>query len=92
MTTPDPYKTMRAIGKPYGLTSHEVGRILVSARLRSRDGRPTFSATEQGLAAAYDLGYSRHGWKWHEEVVAELLDEWLETQPADAVQKKRRGA
>lgn len=88
----DSYKTMRALGKPRGLTSHVVGRILLAAGLRSQDGMPALSARAHGLAEAYDLGYGRYGWKWHEEFVSELLDEWLDDQQSPASKKKRRGA
>ena len=87
----DEYKTMRAIGKPRGLTSHVIGRILLAAGLRTRDGQPTFYAKEQGLAAPYELGYGRVAWKWHEEFVSTLLDEWLDTQSDRAAPNTRRG-
>jgi hypothetical protein len=87
----DAYRTMRAIGDPYGVTSHALGQMLKAEGYRSRDGSPTYEAQEKGLVEQYSLGYGRYAWKWHTPFVTNLLTTWLRDRPDDVLPKRRKG-
>ncbi len=78
MATPnDSYRTMRAIGKPHGLTSHEVGRVLRDVGLRTPDGQPSELARSKGFCRPYTLDNTgRKAYRWLDSLVSSLAEAW----------------
>lgn len=93
MTHPlDEYRTMRHLGEPHGLTSHDVGLILRAEGLRSCGGQPTTEAHELGLVKPYSLAHGRRAWKWHTAFVTGLLVEWKEEMSLTQDDPRQNGA
>ena len=67
--------TLTELGKNYfGVSSHEVGKTLKSAKLRTKDGKPTSTAIELGLVRKFEGPQPWIPlWKWHKEKVLPYL-------------------
>ena len=63
------------LGRPYGLSALEVGRLLVQSEWRDASGEPTFRALARGLARRLPSGQN-HPAIWHRKGCAQ----WLESQ------------
>ena len=69
------YQTMKEIGMPLGLTSHQVGKRLKQLGLRTAEGRPSREAFARGLVnRRWSPGGVNYLWAWRAEVVTTLLD------------------
>jgi hypothetical protein len=74
----DVYETMRAIGRPYGLTSHDVGNLLAAAGYRTKGGKPTALAHERNMVRSYQLRYGGHDYQWHTASVHVIIRRFLD--------------
>jgi hypothetical protein len=78
------FKTMKEIGVPLGLTSHQVGKRLKALGLRTRDGRPSQQAFQRKLVAQkFAPDGQNYLWAWRADVISRLL---TETTPLDGRQ------
>jgi hypothetical protein len=60
------YRTMKQIGLEFGLTSHQVGKILKGNKLRHPDGKPTELAFSIELVAQkFTEDHTHYIWIWH---------------------------
>ena len=84
----DHYETMREIGKPLGLTSHDVGKVLKTAGWRTTDGSPSFAVRDSGWATTYSLEGGGYAWKWKTSVVRDLLLRWQKENLASSEKKQ----
>lgn len=66
------YKTMKDIGAELGLTSHQVGRLLKKAGLRTSSGKPSNRAYDEKWVAQKFSDYN-YLWAWDSERVIPLL-------------------
>ena len=58
------FKTMKEIGAFYGLTSHQVGKILKGKGLRTDEGKPSRQAFDLGMVEKKhdELGHYLYAW------------------------------
>ncbi len=66
------YTTMKEIGKPLGLTSHEVGKRLKELGMRTSDGKPSWTAFQNKLVEQLWEG-ENYLWGWHAEKTTNIL-------------------
>lgn len=69
------YRTMREIGLEFGISSHQVGKILKRNKLRTPDGRPSELAFSlEMVTQKWTEDHSHYIWIWHRPRVAALLE------------------
>lgn len=67
------WTNMRELGRLFGRTSHDVGRILKHHGYRADDGKPTKKSFDSELVREHFCsGY--YSWLWHLERTAALLE------------------
>ena len=59
------YETMTHIGKKYGITCHQLGKILKKNKLRASGGSPSPLAEELGMVQKKYDGEGHYMWIWH---------------------------
>ncbi len=70
------FLTMRQIGKPFGKTSHMIGRTLKELGLRTAEGKPSRAAFEGGYCEQrWTRDWAHYCWAWHGEKTIQLLQE-----------------
>lgn len=70
----DTYATMRDIGAEFGLTSHQLGKILTTKGLRE-GGRPSGKAFHSDwVEQRYAPGTNHYIWAWDVEKTRTLLE------------------
>lgn len=79
----DRYATMRQIGKPIDMTSHDIGRVLRQMGWRNPDGSPSMTARDRGWAIAYVLDCGGYAWKWSERFVRVVVEQWRSGQASE---------
>lgn len=68
------YAPMRDIGQEFGLSSHQLGRVLTEIGFR-KDGKPTAKAFQAGwVAQRFATGGSNYIWAWHVGKTRTLLE------------------
>lgn len=79
------FSTMKEIGGRFGVTSHQIGRLLKELGLRTHDGRPSEKAFEFGLVEKRWTNSMEHYlWAWRaEEIVLILIDAGLKERCDD---------
>ncbi len=83
MTNSDPpfggtateWQSLSDLGRPYGLSALQIGRLLIQSELRESSGEPTFRALAKGLARRLPAG-QHHPAIWH----GEGCSQWLESR------------
>ena len=58
------YRTMRAIGDPWDLTSFQLGQILMEKGYRLDNGNPSWKSIINGYAQAYRLDCGLIAYRW----------------------------
>lgn len=79
------YMTMKEIGRDFGLTSHDVGKLLKAHKLRTEDGKPSARAFEVGLVDQKFDGFGHYIWVWHNDKMRMLLERLGHRRRLDAV-------
>jgi len=69
------FLTQTQVGKVFGATSHEIGKLLKELGLRDANGRPTESAHEGGFCKAAPSGENGFHYAWHANKTIALLRE-----------------
>ena len=71
----DDYVTMSELGPLFGTTSHQIGKTLKVANLRTPTGNPTLPAIERGLTRRFEGPKPWIPlWKWHKEKILFYLE------------------
>lgn len=68
-----PLMTQTQIGKLFGVTSHQIGRLLQDVGLRNEDGRPTRQAHQEGYCEQAPSRGKGYYWAWRSEKTVEAL-------------------
>lgn len=62
----DYYVTMKEVGAEFGMTSHAVGKKLKELGLRTKEGKPSSRAYDEGFCEQkFTQDYSHYLWAWH---------------------------
>ena len=73
--THEEYWTMKEIGTLFGLSSHKIGNKLKDMGLRTREGKPSHRAFDEGLVQQrWDDDRPVYLWAWHRDKTAALLE------------------
>lgn len=75
------YMPMKAIGELFGITSHQLGKLLIKIGLREKDGKPSNRAYNERFIEQrfFNMCYTNY---WHtEQTIAELLKDGLKLIP-----------
>ena len=69
------FQTMKENGRRFGITSHQVGRILKAAGLRTQTGKPSRKAfVEEWVQETWTSDRLNYTWAWDTEKTAALLE------------------
>ena len=69
------FATMKDIGAQFGLTSHQVGKLLKKQGLRTADGRPSPEAFQAELVSQKFDEFGHYLWSWHVKTITSLLEQ-----------------
>lgn len=76
-TTEGTFATMREIGIDIDLTSHQVGKALVDAGYRNKDGLPSEFARSEGIVRPYTIyNNGQKAYRWLESFVRPIAEAW----------------
>lgn len=67
------WANMREIGRLFGQTSHDVGRILKHHDYRFENGKPTKKSFDAGFVREHFVN-GFYSWTWHVERTSALLE------------------
>ena len=71
------FATMREIGSDIDLTSHQVGKALLDAGYRNKDGQPSELAKSQGVVRPYTVyNNGNRAYRWLDSVVRPIAEAW----------------
>lgn len=70
----DRYKSLTDIGKPFGISSRQLGQVLKDAGLRDDSGSPTKESLGSGLARSTPLKSGFAHYMWNRDEVVKILE------------------
>jgi hypothetical protein len=79
------YETMKEIGREYGLSSHQIGKLLKTHGLRTEEGKPSARAFDIKMVEQKHNGPDHYVWVWHVRKTRMLLERLGHTPKTDTL-------
>jgi predicted RNA binding protein YcfA (HicA-like mRNA interferase family) len=69
------FVTMKDLGRLYGLTSHQIGKLLKKLGLRTEQGKPSHAAFKGGYCdQRWSPDNNHYTWAWHAKMTSKILE------------------
>lgn len=70
------YRSMKELGRAFGVSSHKIGRMLKDLGLRTEKGKPSRKAFQEGYVTQRwaEERFGVYMWVWHAEKTAAVLE------------------